>query len=190
MKRRPPRCAVQGGAVGVRWLPVPEVIMLAVRWFLRFGSHTVTSKSSSTERGIDVDHVNVYRWCNAPDTIIFGSRPPDQLTEVRRAPAAMSRQCRTAHVDQQRNRACSVRCARYRCATGTSGMLAGSAARRLRGCGSGGRGSSFEVGPARVWVCVRRVGDRCCVLADLGLRCGRRGRVCGGDPAGRGGRGG
>ena len=75
MKRRPPRCAVQGGAVGVRWLPVPEVIMLAVRWFLRFGSHTVTSKSSSTERGIDVDHVNVYRWCNAPDTIIFGSRP-------------------------------------------------------------------------------------------------------------------
>lgn len=40
----------------------PEVITLAVRWYLRFGLSYRDVEELLTERGIDVDHVSVYRW--------------------------------------------------------------------------------------------------------------------------------
>jgi transposase, IS6 family len=40
----------------------PESIVLAVRWYLRFGLSYRDVEELLTERGIEVDHVTVYRW--------------------------------------------------------------------------------------------------------------------------------
>jgi transposase-like protein len=40
------------------------VIVLAVGWYLRFGlSYRDVEELFSTERGVQVDHVTIYRWC-------------------------------------------------------------------------------------------------------------------------------
>jgi len=40
----------------------PDVIVVAVRWHLRFGLSYRDVQELLTERGIEVDHVTVYRW--------------------------------------------------------------------------------------------------------------------------------
>ncbi len=40
----------------------PEVIVLAVRWYLRFGLSYRDLEELLAERGIDVDHVTIHRW--------------------------------------------------------------------------------------------------------------------------------
>jgi transposase-like protein len=40
----------------------PEVIALAVRWYLRFGLSYRDVEELLAERGIELDHVTVYRW--------------------------------------------------------------------------------------------------------------------------------
>ena len=40
----------------------PEVIILAVRWYLRYGLSYRDVEELLVERGIEVDHVTVYRW--------------------------------------------------------------------------------------------------------------------------------
>ncbi len=40
----------------------PEVITLAVRWYLRFGLSYRDLEELLAERGIEVDHVSIYRW--------------------------------------------------------------------------------------------------------------------------------
>ena len=40
----------------------PEVILLAVRWYLRYGLSYRDVEELLTERGIEVDHVTIYRW--------------------------------------------------------------------------------------------------------------------------------
>jgi transposase-like protein len=40
----------------------PEVIVLAVRWYLRFSLSYRDVEELLTERGIEVDHVTIYRW--------------------------------------------------------------------------------------------------------------------------------
>jgi transposase-like protein len=40
----------------------PEVITLAVRWYLRFGLSYRDVEELLAERGIGVDHVSIYRW--------------------------------------------------------------------------------------------------------------------------------
>jgi transposase-like protein len=40
----------------------PEVIVLTVRWYLRFGLSYRDVEELLAERGIEVDHVTVYRW--------------------------------------------------------------------------------------------------------------------------------
>ncbi len=40
----------------------PEIIVLAVRWYLRFGLSYRDGEELLAERGIEVDHVTVYRW--------------------------------------------------------------------------------------------------------------------------------
>jgi transposase, IS6 family len=42
----------------------PEVIVLAVRWYLRFGLSHRDVEELLAERGIEVDHVTVHRWVN------------------------------------------------------------------------------------------------------------------------------
>src|SRR5207344_3205585 len=40
----------------------PDVIVLAVRWYLRYGLSYRDVEELLAERGIEVDHVTVYRW--------------------------------------------------------------------------------------------------------------------------------
>jgi transposase-like protein len=52
----PPRSAFAGFRFPV------DVIVLAVRWYLRFGLSYRDVEELLAERGIEVDHVTVYRW--------------------------------------------------------------------------------------------------------------------------------
>ena len=40
----------------------PDVIVIAVRWHLRFGLSYRDVEELLTERGVEVDHVTIYRW--------------------------------------------------------------------------------------------------------------------------------
>jgi IS6 family transposase len=40
----------------------PEVITVAVRWYLRYGLSYRDVQELLAERGVEVDHVTVYRW--------------------------------------------------------------------------------------------------------------------------------
>jgi IS6 family transposase len=40
----------------------PEVITVAVRWYLRYGLSYRDLEELLAERGVEVDHVTVYRW--------------------------------------------------------------------------------------------------------------------------------
>ena len=61
MRRRRSRPPVDlGGFAGFRF--PPEVIVLAVRWYLRFGLSYRDLEELLAERGVEVDHVTLYRW--------------------------------------------------------------------------------------------------------------------------------
>jgi transposase-like protein len=40
----------------------PDVIMIAVRWYLRYALSYRDVEELLAERGIEVDHVTIYRW--------------------------------------------------------------------------------------------------------------------------------
>ena len=40
----------------------PEVIVVAVRWYLRYNLSYRDVQELLVERGVEVDHVTVYRW--------------------------------------------------------------------------------------------------------------------------------
>jgi len=46
----------------IRFRFPPDVIVLAVRWYLRFGLSYRDVEELLAERGVEVDHVTVYRW--------------------------------------------------------------------------------------------------------------------------------
>jgi transposase-like protein len=56
----PVRPAPRSAFAGYRF--PPEVITLAVRWYLRFGLSYRDVEELLAERGIEVDHVTIYRW--------------------------------------------------------------------------------------------------------------------------------
>ncbi len=59
--RRPrPAPATQSAFAGFRF--PPDVIVVAVRWYLRFGLSYRDVEELLVERGVEVDHVTVYRW--------------------------------------------------------------------------------------------------------------------------------
>ena len=55
-----PAPAARSAIAGFRF-PV-DVIVLALRWYLRFGLSYRDVEELLTERGVEVDHVTVYRW--------------------------------------------------------------------------------------------------------------------------------
>ena len=63
---------------GFRFLP--EVIVLAVRWYLRFGLSYRDVEELLTERGIEVDHVTVFRWVQRSQRCSL--TPPDPADTV------------------------------------------------------------------------------------------------------------
>ena len=58
--RRPVPVIPSSAFAGFRF--PPEIIVLALRWYLRYGLSYRDVKELLAERGIEVDHVTVYRW--------------------------------------------------------------------------------------------------------------------------------
>src|SRR3954465_9749529 len=54
----------------------PEVILLAVRWYLRFGLSYRDLEELLAERGIDVDDVTLYRWVQRFTPLIVEAARP------------------------------------------------------------------------------------------------------------------
>jgi transposase-like protein len=62
MRTRRPRPATIPRSAFAGFCFPPEVIVLAVRWYLRFGLSFRDVEELLAERGVEVDHVTVYRW--------------------------------------------------------------------------------------------------------------------------------
>jgi transposase-like protein len=62
MRTRHPRPAAIARSAFAGFCFPPDVIVLAVRWYLRFALSYRDIEELLAERGIDVDHVTVYRW--------------------------------------------------------------------------------------------------------------------------------
>jgi transposase-like protein len=62
MRTRRPRAAPVPRSAFADFRFPPDVIVVAVRWYLRFGLSYRDVEELLTERGVDVDHVTVYRW--------------------------------------------------------------------------------------------------------------------------------
>jgi transposase-like protein len=62
MRIRRPRVAPVPRSAFAGFRFPPDVIVLAVRWYLRFGLSYRDVEELLTERGIQVDHVSIYRW--------------------------------------------------------------------------------------------------------------------------------
>ena len=75
MRRRPARVpAPRSGFAGFRF--PPEVIMVAVRWYLRYGLSYRDVEELLAERGIDVDHVTIYRWVQRFTPLLIDAARP------------------------------------------------------------------------------------------------------------------
>jgi transposase-like protein len=59
-RRSRPPVGMSSGFAGFRC--PPEVILWAVRWYLRYGLSYRDREELLAERGIEVDHVTLYRW--------------------------------------------------------------------------------------------------------------------------------
>jgi transposase-like protein len=62
MRTRRPRPASAPRSVFAGFRFPPEVIVLVVRWYLRYGLSYRDVEEVLAERGVEVDHVTVYRW--------------------------------------------------------------------------------------------------------------------------------
>ena len=54
----------------------PEVIVLAVRWYLRFGLSYRDLEELLAERGIEVDHVTLHRWAQRFTPLLIDAARP------------------------------------------------------------------------------------------------------------------
>jgi transposase, IS6 family len=62
MRTRRPRPAPTARSAFAGFRSPPGVIVLAVRWYLRYGMSYRDIEELLVERGVEVDHVTVYRW--------------------------------------------------------------------------------------------------------------------------------
>jgi transposase-like protein len=54
----------------------PEVITVAVRWYLRYGLSYRDVEELLAERGVEVDHVTVYRWVQRFTPLLIDAARP------------------------------------------------------------------------------------------------------------------
>ena len=54
----------------------PEIIVLALRWYLRYGLSYRDVEELLGERGIEVDHVTIYRWVQRFTPLLAGRGRP------------------------------------------------------------------------------------------------------------------
>ena len=57
----------------------PDVIMVAVRWYLRYGLSYRDVEELLAERGIAVDHVTVYRWVQRFTPLLIDAASPADM---------------------------------------------------------------------------------------------------------------
>ncbi len=57
-----PRSSVPLGSAFAGFRFPAEVIVVAVRWYLRYGLSYRDVEELLVERGVEVDHVTVFRW--------------------------------------------------------------------------------------------------------------------------------
>jgi transposase, IS6 family len=76
MRPRRPRPApiVRSAFAGFRF--PPDIIVVAVRWHLRFGLSYRDVEELLAERGVEVDHVSVYRWVQRFTPLLVDAAPP------------------------------------------------------------------------------------------------------------------
>jgi transposase-like protein len=75
MRRRLARVsAPRSGFAGFRF--PPEVIMVAVRWYLRYGLSYRDVEELLAERGVAVDHVTIYRWVQRFTPLLIDAARP------------------------------------------------------------------------------------------------------------------
>jgi transposase-like protein len=60
----------------------PEVILLAVRWYLRCGLSYRDVEELLAERGVEVDHVTIYRWVQRFTPLLIEAARPCRLAEA------------------------------------------------------------------------------------------------------------
>jgi len=60
--------------VGFRFLP--DVVLLAVRWYLRYGLSYRDVEELLAERGVEVDHVTIYRWVQRFTPLVIDAARP------------------------------------------------------------------------------------------------------------------
>jgi transposase, IS6 family len=75
MRRHPTWVSVPRSGFAGFWFP-PEVIMVAVRWYLRHGLSYRDGEELLAERGIEVDHVTVYRWVQRFTPLLIDAARP------------------------------------------------------------------------------------------------------------------
>jgi IS6 family transposase len=66
----PPRSAFAG------FRSPPDVIIVAIRWYLRYGLSYRDVEELLAERGIVVDHVTVYRWVQRFTPLLIDAARP------------------------------------------------------------------------------------------------------------------
>ncbi len=71
---RPPVVRDVSAFAGFRF--PPEVIMLAVRWYLRYGLSYRDLEELLAERGVEVDHVTLYRWVQRVTPLLIDAGRP------------------------------------------------------------------------------------------------------------------
>ena len=77
MKRnRRSRPTVQAPSAFTGFRFPPEVILLAVRWYLRYGRSYRDLEELLAERGIDVDHVTLFRWVQRFTPLLIDAARP------------------------------------------------------------------------------------------------------------------
>ena len=54
----------------------PDVILLAVRWYLRYGLSYRDVEELLAERGVNVDHVTIYRWVQRFTPLVIEAARP------------------------------------------------------------------------------------------------------------------
>ncbi len=77
--RRPRRVPTpQSGFAGFRF--PPDVIMVAVRWYLRYALSYRDAEELLAERGIEVDHVTIFRWVQRFTPLLIDAARPCRHT--------------------------------------------------------------------------------------------------------------
>lgn len=56
----------------------PDVILLAVRWYLRYGLSYRDVEELLAERGVEVDHVTIYRWVQRFTPLVIDAARPSR----------------------------------------------------------------------------------------------------------------